>query len=94
MGKKRINDNERWMAQVHSMCTDLGIKQGHIEDRLFEALAKVWELIRLEQSIPDLLEYVNHDSWRCGYDGKCVCGLNNLTDKLKIDRVPLPVKGQ
>jgi len=92
--KKRIDDNERWMSQAHIMCSDLGISQGHIEDRLFEALDRLHDLIRLKENLPDLLEYVEHDSWRCGYYDKCHCGLNDLTDKLGLERVPLPVKGE
>ncbi len=92
--KKRIDDNERWMSQAHIMCSDLGISQGHIEDRLFDAIDRLHDLIRLKENLPDLLEYVEHDSWRCGYYDKCHCGLNDLTDKLGLERVPLPVKGE
>ena len=92
--KKNIDDNERWMSQVHVMCTDLDIPQGHIEDRLFVAIGKMHDLIRMKENLPDLLEYVNHDSWRCGYYDKCACGLNDLTDKLGLERVPFPAKGE
>ena len=43
--------------------------------------------------VPDLLEYVQHDSWRCAYTGKCHCGLDALTDKLGIERVKVEMKG-
>jgi len=44
--------------------------------------------------IMDLLDYVKHDSWRCGYTGKCHCGLDDLMDKLGLERIPLPKKGE
>lgn len=34
-------DNAAWLSQAHGLCTKLGVKQGHIEDRLFEAIGKV-----------------------------------------------------
>jgi len=42
----------------------------------------------------DLCEYLQHDSWRCGYHKKCHCGLDILTDKLGMERIPLPIKGE
>jgi hypothetical protein len=36
----------------------------------------------------DLVEYLKHDSWRCDYYQDCHCGLNYLTDKLNLPRVP------
>lgn len=39
-----------------------------------------------------LWEYLQHDSWRCGYYQICHCGLDVLTDKLGLERVPLPDK--
>jgi hypothetical protein len=41
----------------------------------------------------DLCEYLQHDSWRCGYHQECHCGLNDLTDKLGLERIELPQKG-
>ena len=38
----------------------------------------------------DLCEYIQHDSWRCDCYQKCHCGLDILTDKLGLERVPLP----
>ena len=40
----------------------------------------------------DLLEYIQHDSWRCEYYNKCHCGLDTLTDKLGLRRVPVSQK--
>jgi hypothetical protein len=34
-----------YLAQAHRLCTELGISQGHIEDRLFEAIGKVQTLV-------------------------------------------------
>lgn len=62
--------------------------------QLFDAIDRLHDLIRIKENLPDLLEYVEHDSWRCGYYDKCHCGLNDLTDKLGLERVPLPVKGE
>jgi hypothetical protein len=50
--KKRIEDNERWMSQVHVMCSGLGIPPGHIEDRLFEAIDRMRDLIRVKENPP------------------------------------------
>jgi hypothetical protein len=40
-------------------------------------------------TVLDLLEYLQHDSWRCAYTGVCHCGLDALTDKLGIERVKM-----
>jgi hypothetical protein len=37
--------NAMYLAQAHRLCTELGISQGHIEDRLFEAIGKVQTLV-------------------------------------------------
>jgi len=43
----------------------------------------------------DIAKYAQHDSWRfCGYYKECHCGLDSLTDKLGLERVPLPSKGE
>jgi hypothetical protein len=59
-------------------------------------VGKTWGLYlawkRLSEDSKELLEYLQHDSWRCGYHQKCHCGLDLLTDKLGIERVPLPNK--
>ncbi len=41
----------------------------------------------------DLFDYAQHDSWRCGYQGECHCGLNAITEKYGLPAVPLPEKG-
>jgi len=46
------------------------------------------EIKWLRESIQELTEYLKHDSWRCDYYQDCHCGLNELTDKLKLQRVP------
>jgi hypothetical protein len=35
-----------YLAQAHRLCTELGISQGHIEDRLFEAIGKARAVAR------------------------------------------------
>ncbi len=45
-----------------------------------------------DKAMRDLLEYLAHDSWRCGYYQECHCGLNDLTTKLGLDAVPFPEK--
>lgn len=40
-------------------------------------------------TVLDLLDYLQHDSWRCAYTGKCHCGLDVITDKLGLERVPV-----
>lgn len=40
-------------------------------------------------TVLDLLEYLQHDSWRCAYTGVCHCGLDALTDKLGLERVKM-----
>jgi len=42
------------------------------------------------EDLLDLLEYVQHDSWRCQRYQKCHCGLDALTDKMGLDRIPVP----
>lgn len=37
--------------------------------------------------VRELAEYARHDKWRCKY-GTCVCGLDWLTDKLGLERIP------
>jgi len=44
--------------------------------------------------VMDLLDYLQHDSWRCGYTGKCHCGLDALTDRLGLERVKIENKTQ
>ena len=41
-----------------------------------------------QEDFADLIEYLHHDSWRCDYYAKCHCGLDDLTDKLGLPRVP------
>jgi len=42
--------------------------------------------------ILELLDYLSHDSWRCRHYQKCWCGLDELTDKLGISRIPYPYR--
>lgn len=53
--------------------------------RMEKAEARVTEL-------EGLLEYLAHDSWRCGYHQECLCGLDALTDALHLSRIPYPEK--
>ena len=52
-----------------------------------QSLADYHKIVR-----EDLYEYLEHDSWRCAFHQKCHCGLDEITDKLGIRRVPLPLK--
>lgn len=38
----------------------------------------------------ELAEYARHGGPRCDYEGKCCCGLDELTDTLGLERIPLP----
>jgi hypothetical protein len=40
-----------------------------------------------DEDFNDLIEYLQHDSWRCVYYLECHCGLNDLTDKIGIERI-------
>ena len=42
----------------------------------------------------ELLDYAQHDSWRCGYYGECHCGLNTITERFGLPAIPLPEKGE
>jgi hypothetical protein len=58
------------------------------KDKEMTGMTEVNQLILLKE----LWEYLQHDSWRCGYHQKCHCGLDILTDKLGMERIPLPNK--
>ncbi|MEN6614997.1 MAG: hypothetical protein ABFD12_00425 [Syntrophorhabdus sp.] len=71
------------------------------EDDLYdfepEALAgEAWQAAQGDQKecVTELLDYAQHDSWRCGYDGECHCGLNAITERFGLPAVPLPEKGE
>lgn len=46
--------NERWMSQAHAMCFDLRIAPGHIEDRMFEAIGRVYTLLAVAEAAQNL----------------------------------------
>jgi len=48
----------------------------------------------VKELVDDLLSYVQHDSWRCGYRGECHCGLNAITERFGLPAIPLPEKGE
>lgn len=58
-------------------------KQGYKEAQDFEKSS----LVVLLADVRDLAEYAKHDSWRCKY-GECKCGLDRLTEKLGLERIP------
>ena len=37
-------------------------------------------------------EYLQHNSWRCGWYKRCHCGLDATTDALQWPRVPLKLE--
>ena len=53
---------------------------------------KTWQKILKPESpleqFKELIDYLKHDSWRCDYYQECHCGLNELTDKLGLTRIP------
>jgi hypothetical protein len=55
--------------------------------------SEVASAFRRAALISELLDYVQHDSWRCGYHGECHCGLNTITERFGLPAVPLPEKG-
>jgi hypothetical protein len=56
---------------------------------------KVMQAAQAEQKecVTELLDYAQHDSWRCGYNQECHCGLNAITERYGLPAVPLPEKG-
>lgn len=36
--RAELKRHDAWLSQAHALCSDLGCRHGHIEDRLFEAL--------------------------------------------------------
>ena len=38
--------------------------------------------------VRELAEYVKHDSWRCERYHQCHCGLDALTDRMGLERIP------
>jgi hypothetical protein len=66
-----------------------------IKGNLHDALQEAWQEAdkQAEECIKELLDYAQHDSWRCGYNGECHCGLNTITEKYGLPAVPLPEKG-
>jgi len=70
-----------------------------MEDHLEKPDVSVWAHEEKEDKITlsrsdfnELREYLEHDSWRCQYHQKCHCGLDVLTDKIGIERIPVPGK--
>jgi hypothetical protein len=46
---------------------------------------------RILDGLADITDYAAHASWRCDYRkryGECHCGLDDLCDRLGIERVP------
>lgn len=46
------------------------------------------EFVISREDVLELFSYVSHDSWRCNYYGKCHCGLDEITEKLGLEKVP------
>ena len=46
-----------------------------------------------DRGIDLLIEYLEHQSWRCSYYSECHCGLDDATDRLGIARIPYPPQG-
>jgi hypothetical protein len=71
-----------------------------LESRFNITAGDIWEAAqaaereRAKECITELLDYAQHDSWRCGYNGECHCGLNTITERYGLPAVPLPEKGE
>lgn len=48
------------------------------------------ELKKANAKLCELAEYARHGGPRCDYERKCCCGLDELTDTLGLERIPLP----
>lgn len=69
--KKHEVENAAWLGQAHVLCNELGVDQGHIENRLFEAIGKASELRELATcGCGD--GFTEHDPGTCG---NCVAGM-------------------
>jgi hypothetical protein len=67
-----------------------------VKGTLYDALQEAWQEAdkQSKQCVTELLDYAQHDSWRCGYNSECHCGLNAITEKYGLPAVPLPEKGE
>jgi hypothetical protein len=67
-----------------------------VKGTLYDALQEAWQEAdkQAKACVTELLDYAQHDSWRCGYHGECHCGLNAITDRYGLPAVPLPEKGE
>lgn len=48
--------NAAYLAQAHGLCAHLGIKEGHIENNLFEAMGKADWLMQIEAAARNVCE--------------------------------------
>lgn len=53
--KEQLRRHDAWLGQAHVLCSDLSVKHGHIEDRLFEAIGAVTEQQNLLIKIYDAI---------------------------------------
>jgi hypothetical protein len=69
---------------------------GDLPDVVYRYTEAAWQAAQAAQKecVTELLDYAQHDSWRCGYNGECHCGLNAITKKYGLPAVPLPEKGE
>jgi hypothetical protein len=74
----------KWLESLESR---FDITAGHIWDAAQQEERQKWLKI-----VNELLEYAQHDSWRCGYNGECKCGLNGFLASHNLTPVPLPEK--
>jgi hypothetical protein len=44
------------------------------------------------EEMEELADYLAHDSWRCRHYQDCHCGLDEITDKIGLDRIPIPIR--
>lgn len=66
-----------------------------LPDVVYRYAEAAWQAAQADQRecVTELLDYAQHDSWRCGYHDECHCGLNAITERFGLPAVPLPEKG-
>jgi hypothetical protein len=82
-----------WQAAQREITTADPVTLSEDTVKQIEETARKAERELAKECITELLDYAQHDSWRCGYGGECHCGLNAITEKYGLPAVPLPEKG-
>lgn len=53
---QHCTEQAAYLSQAHCLCADLGIKEGHIENRMFEAMGKAGKLMEIEAAARNVCE--------------------------------------